>query len=239
MDYLRLAQLLSRTSRQRRKSSLITFNYDIALDYALHHENCTPDYHLELEDNRRRGCALLKLHGSLNWASCSACGKIIAWHLDDYFRTYTFSPFDDDEANVMIPIASQLGDGKLSCCGQSVKSAPVIIPPTWNKTQYHTTIARVWQRAALELSDAENIFVVGYSLPGADSFFRYLLALGLIGDVRIKRFWVFDVDQSGDVERRFKKLLGGDSIRRFQYFPGGFQDSVPILEREVFPEETK
>ena len=231
-----MSHLLTRIIEQRRDCSFITFNYDIALDYALYHQNHQPNYRLEPEDPRGRSCTLLKLHGSLNWARCVVCDKVVAWQLDDYFKRYSFSPFEE-ETTVGIPIGSQLGDEKLSCCGQPVKSAPVIIPPTWNKTQYHAAIARVWQRAALELSDAENIFVVGYSLPETDSFFRYLCALGLIGDTRLKRFWVFDIDRTDAVKSRFRDLLGGDAVRRFEYMQGGFQDVVPILEREVFPKE--
>ena len=33
------------------------------------------------------------------------------------------------------------------------------------------------------------------SLPASDHFFRYLYALGTVGDLRLKRVWVFDPDR--------------------------------------------
>ena len=54
----------------------------------------------------------------------------------------------------------------------------MIVPPTWNKTEYHSNLSHVWHEAAVELGSARNIYVFGYSLPETDSFFRYLFALG-------------------------------------------------------------
>ena len=95
----------------------------------------------------------------------------------------------------------------------------MIVPPTWSKGEYHSQLTKVWSRAAAELSDAENIFVSGYSLTETDSFFRYLFALGSVGSARIKRFWVFDTDQGGGkVEQRFRTLRGpGIAENRFLY----------------------
>ena len=84
----------------------------------------------------------------------------------------------------------------LTHCDVPRSRDPVIVPPTWNKTQYHHEIAAVWQNTARHLSEAENIFVVGYSLPERDQFFRYLFALGTVGDALVRRFWVFDPDQT-------------------------------------------
>ena len=42
-------------------------------------------------------------------------------------------------------------------------SLPMIVPPTWNKSQYHAALSRVWSLAAQELTEAEDIYVIGYS----------------------------------------------------------------------------
>jgi hypothetical protein len=70
-------------------------------------------------------------------------------------------------------------------CGKPALNDPVIVPPTWNKTQYHKEIGGVWTEAAKHLSEAENIFIIGYSLPDTDQFFRYLYSLGTVGDTLI------------------------------------------------------
>jgi hypothetical protein len=107
---------------------------------------------------------------------------------------------------------------------------PLLVPPSWNKLDYGRHLAPIWKRAAEELSNAENIFVIGYSLPETDAFFRHLYALGSLGDRLIKRFWVFDLDRSGSVESRFRAVLGKAALSRFKYssngFPYGFEADI-------------
>jgi hypothetical protein len=85
---------------------------------------------------------------------------------------------------------------------------------------YAPTLVGVWQQAARQLSDAENIIVSGYSVPETDAFFKYLFALGAVGNSLIRRFWVFDPDER--VEERFRKLLGVAPNSKFQRWPEGF-----------------
>src|SRR4030042_5044469 len=119
---------------------------------------------------------------------------------------------------------------KKHCDNKVLNSTPVIIPPTWNKTVYHEQLGNIWKRAAYELSKAENIFIIGYSLPETDSFFRYLYALGSESATRIKRFWVFNPDTDGHVERRFKDLVGRGIENRFLYKPITFDKAIPIIK---------
>lgn len=107
---------------------------------------------------------------------------------------------------------------------------PFIVPPTWDKTQYHRQISRVWRRAAQELKSAENIFVSGYSLPSSDAFFKYLYALGTVGSGLIRRFWVFDPDEA--VNGRFKTLLGRSVLDRYSFFGLIFRDAISHIRKE-------
>src|SRR5262249_15169356 len=70
--------------------SLITFNYDLALDYALHFNSLRPNYCL---DDNVQGIPFMKVHGSLNWARCSKleCGAIAPWHLHEFFSTNSWN----------------------------------------------------------------------------------------------------------------------------------------------------
>jgi hypothetical protein len=124
----------------------------------------------------------------------------------------------------IIPVISNLKKG--SCCGKTLEEDPFIVPPTWNKTGFHTEIGSVWQRAASELKDAENIFVLGYSLPTTDLFFHYLFALGVDMKIILKRFYVYNTDNTGQVEERFNNLLGSGVIQRFKYFQVPFEDAI-------------
>ena len=200
---------------KRSRCSIITFNYDIALDFALACNNCPADYCLS--DAKKPGyIPLMKLHGSLNWGSCSECDQIVPWDIPAFLEKRSFASLGRGEyISVHLPLASELSSSALKHCEQEVNPDPVIVPPTWNKTDYHRGLSKVWSRAALELSDAENIFVSGYSLSETDLFFRYLFALGSVGKTLIKRLWVFDPDER--VRNRFERLIGQATRPRFRF----------------------
>lgn len=231
--YGKLASLihyLREEAKPRTDVSLVTFNYDMAVDYSFYVNNIHVDYGLGKDNG---DLPVLKLHGSLNWAYCSTCEKVIPWYLHEFFKKRSWQIFPgDDRRYVTLNIGSQLD--KFTHCNSEVHKEPVIVPPTWNKTEYHQTLSQVWSRAASELSDAENIFVIGYSLPESDAFFRYLYALGTVGKTPLTRFWVFNPDKLGKTRDRFEKLLGPGAQVRFRYFPVTFETSIGIIKEE-FP----
>ena len=53
--------------------ALVSLNYDTLLDDALMDAGLAPDYAL---GDQRQGVILAKLHGSLNWVVCHACGLV-------------------------------------------------------------------------------------------------------------------------------------------------------------------
>jgi NAD-dependent SIR2 family protein deacetylase len=196
--------------------SFITFNYDLALDYLLHFRREQVDYCFN--DEPQGGVPLMKLHGSVNWARCTSCQKTAPWSLNDFFMKHDWNRafWDDKTREVEFNVGALLKQYE-HCSGQACEPDPVIVPPTWNKSEY-PQVANVWKHAARHLADAENIIVIGYSLPDADQFFRYLFAVGTIGDARPQRFWVIDPDNSGRIETRFQNLLGPYFESRFQKF---------------------
>jgi len=101
------------------------------------------------------------------------------------------------------------------------EDVPLIVPPTWSKTEYHTFLSHVWRQAAEELTEAKYIFVIGYSIPDSDLFFQYLLGLGMLDIVRLKCFWVFD--PSEDVIDRFKNYWEHLFMENSNHFHSFFQ----------------
>jgi hypothetical protein len=207
------------------KVSFITFNYDVCLDYALSFLGIPIDYCLD-ENTSNSGIRLLKLHGSLNWGLCPHCEKVVHWSIKKYLEHSTFELVGNTEKNLRLEIGSRISGYKHESCSYQLQE-PMIIPPTWSKAQYHEQIEFVWRAAAVELTNAENIFVSGYSLPPTDHFFRYLYALGTIGEARLKNFWVFDPDRN--VEDRFKNLLGPLAHNRFNFYPETFNIAIRII----------
>jgi len=166
---------------------------------------------------------ILKLHGSLNWVKCCGCNKVVAWPNPEMFRNKWL--LQEDEDQVSFPLTSITKE--FQHCATTAVEGPQIVPPTWNKAQYHGELETVWRAAANVLSDAENIFVIGYSLPETDQFFRYLYALGTVGPARLKRFWVIDPDDR--VESRFRELLGQAVESRFQFINETFESGFHKL----------
>ena len=187
-------------------SSVITFNYDLAVDIALYREGLGPNYIIEPAPRAPEGVDLLKLHGSLNWATETASRKIRPLHLDNYFQKYSIRGFTN-HSEIHLPIGSQLVEYFAHHAQRcvAVEVEPVIVPPSWNKADYHHALSDVWAAAAKHLSEAEHIFVMGYSLPETDSFFRHLFALGSVGKTALRSLVVFNPDQA--VDARFRALL--------------------------------
>jgi len=218
VPYYLFAQLVAACRKET--VSVLTFNYDVAMDYALHFTSQSANYYLT-PDFGDKGIPLLKLHGSVNWSTCTKCEKIIPVTMEEFFMAHT-SPPRSDTSHVKIPVG-QLSGG--AHCQGATPGQWLIVPPTWSKAEYHRTIASVWSRAAQELSGAESIFVIGFSLPPTDSFFEYLYSLGTVGKP-LRRFWVVDIDQTGEIEKRYKRLLGPAAEQRFNYFAEDFQMGI-------------
>lgn len=193
--------------------TIISFNYDLTLDYTLIYrgkdKNKIP-YEYCLEEKKENLLPLLKLHGSLNWFYCKKCENI----LTSIPRPETII---DEYGKYITKINAQAICQK---CRNTLPNEPIIVPPTWNKNSHYDKISHVWSHSAEKLSMAENIFVIGFSLPETDAFFKYLYGLGTVGSSHFKRFWVFNPDET--VKQKFQSILGPLADKRFRFFPTRF-----------------
>jgi hypothetical protein len=168
----------------------------------------------------------LKLHGSLNWFPTKySPTKVKPWYFADFFRPIRSYETTPNPTQLRL---SQHVAREQPFVNEQVDPTPVIVPPTWNKTAYQAAIASVWSRAAAELSNAEQVFVSGYSLIATDTYFKYLFALGSVGPSRIRKFSVYDPDP--EVKQRFEKLLGL-GVQDFQFAANPFSQFVDLLPR--------
>lgn len=215
--------------------SVLTFNYDIGADMALYRANLGPNYVIESAPQKHNAVDLLKLHGSLNWATEKESGSIRPLHLHHYFQKYSIPGFDE-HGEIRLPIGSHLVEyfSKHATPTIEVEPEPVIVPPSWNKADYHEALSNIWASAANHLAEAESIFIIGYSLPETDSFFRHLYALGSVGKSALRRIVVFNPDSSGETDKRFQALLGPGSTARYEYRPMTFDQSIGHI-RQLFP----
>jgi hypothetical protein len=196
--------------------AIITFNYDVGVDFAVRRRRYNIDYAFESPNSP--SIPVLKLHGSLNWFYCNDCQKIVPFDLT--FLTEELRGVELHSFRPQLRLSSlQQQWLHRTQLGHDVAAEPFIVPPTWSKGEHQRTLASVWKRAALELRDAENIFIVGYSLPATDEFFRHLYALGTVGETVLQRLWVVDPDPGKVVEARYRSLLGPGAEQRFAFFP--------------------
>jgi len=229
--FMELLKYLQKRANPNHTVSIITFNYDIACDYSFNTIGYKADYSLN-EVIIENSIPLLKLHGSLNWVYCPKLERVVPWTMEE-FRPNIISLLrypDNDTLVFSIPVSSYLSNFKYE--GNDIIPESIIIPPTWNKTEHYKYISNVWHHAAKELSEAENIFVIGYSLPESDLFFRYLFALGTVGNTPLKRFWVFNPDNSEEIKSRYRSLLGPGAKERFKYREITFLDGIRELMSE-------
>lgn len=213
--------------------SVISFNYDIAADMALFRAGLKPTYILDNMYHGENPVPLLKLHGSLNWASEKGTNQINPLHLSEYLKKYSIPGFEE-HGEVALPIGSQLVEYYEKFTDVRVNPEPVIVPPSWNKADYHQALSKVWAAAAQHLSEAEYIFVIGYSLPETDSFFRHLYALGSVGKSALRKIVVFNPESSGETDQRFRRLLGPGAMARYSYEEETFAVAVSSIKR-MFP----
>lgn len=226
--YAQFAELIRKlnSNAARPRCSIITFNYDVALDYALRCAGVQIDYGFEAISG---GTPTLKLHGSLNWGKVQGEDAIVAWDLLKFTMNKHW-PRELSRKGVL-GVGSAIISGRSRIQDKAVEPVPVIIPPTWNKTTYYQAIAPAWKRAARELATAEYVFVSGYSLTGTDTYFKYLFSLGSTSDCVLQKFAIFD---PGPVKEKFEQLLGHSARSVFRCHQTDFKSLVDTL-RDLVP----
>jgi hypothetical protein len=216
--YDAFAELLIALQQERDAApvAIINFNYDLCLDYALHLKGYEVDYGLGVGATGKRWVKHYKVHGSLNWFR-SQDGVIIQPRslkpllMATYWNRLGLNSAAERPIDTM-----ELIEGA-HMWGASLQPEPIIVPPTWNKGWYQEQLKSVWRAASEALSTAENIFVIGYSLPPSDRFFRAFWSLSSISDDIVERFWLFDPSQNVEIVSRFSSMLGPAIIDRGRF----------------------
>jgi hypothetical protein len=196
--------------------SVISLNWDILLDNALHsalQQECplegdydpfgVVDYccyisSLDSGDPRIRsglwslGCRgynvkLLKLHGSMNWLQCPNCQRLFV----------QFGLKEDILSRVGCTLCRHCHE-----CGYENRLAGSLVMPTFLKDLSNFQIKLVWQNAGVELMEAKRLVFIGYSLPNSDFEFRQLLSRMVHQDAAVAV--VLYEGPTDDDKRRFK-----------------------------------
>ena len=144
---------------------------------------------------------LLKLHGSLNWLQCPRCARL-------------YAKFNIKEAtqNYDNPPSCRHCDGNFpEGHGRHILAANLIMP-TYLKDLSNPQYRIIWQNAGIEISEADELVFIGYSLPYADFEMRQLLSRMTRKNAKIQ---VVDYSESGENEntkKHWSKFFGDRDI---------------------------
>ncbi|SRR6266480_3874496 len=128
--------------------------------------------------------------------------ETMAEHITATFRT---------SKRHFVPKATGSGTPLVKLHG-SVVDQSSIVPPLLNK-QYEN-LAGLWSEAFRILKSANEIRVVGYSLPEADSYVRFLLRSAAVETTHLQRIDVLCQDDTGRVQRRYGNFITFKNYRR-------------------------
>lgn len=81
-----------------------------------------------------------------------------------------------------------------------------IILPTWNKKDSNK-IVDTWKLAYEMLKDANQIRIIGYSLPISDNYVRYLLSIALNNSTHLKKIDIITIDKDNQTKNRYEDLI--------------------------------
>ncbi len=95
-------------------------------------------------------------------------------------------------------------------------------------------LTNVWKVAAKELAAADNIIVVGYSLPETDSYFKYLFALGSDSDARLRNFIVVNNSEDASLKQRYRSLVGKGIEDRVKFWPAMFSEVIENIKDVLY-----
>jgi hypothetical protein len=190
------------------KDVIITFNYDVMLDYAMQFQSIVPNYCLSILPVTGE-FKFLKLHGSTNWANCRDCKHPLQIVKASPIPSgHILAPFlkDGDQINFRM-VTNVLRNTECENCKKKNTLEPIVIPPTWSKAIGKSSLVKVWEAAVNEIRNAFQIVVIGYSMPTTDTFFQYLLTLGLASNAGFHRVVVINRDDSDDLRQRYLRVF--------------------------------
>jgi len=176
------------------KDTIITFNYDLLFEnIVLQYDGTNCNYLIPgIVPGRIK---YIKLHGSANWLSCPKCKA---------------EEIKVADATLGIRRILELRTAKCNNCGEPKE--PLLVPPTWNKSKYQEPIGKLWRHAIRELSEANRIIIIGYSLPETDTFFKYLLTVAIHRNKFLEKIII--INKSEETKDRYLQFFDDFYIQR-------------------------
>ncbi|WP_445363191.1 SIR2 family protein [Microbulbifer sp. ANSA003] len=104
-----------------------------------------------------------------------------------------------------------------------------IVPPTWAKGT-HESIVPIWKNSHNLLTDANHIRFIGYSLPVADSYIKYLLKSSVIQAPHLKSIDVICLDPNGEAKARYDDFF---EFTNYRFVDGSVTNYLEKLQSKT------
>lgn len=167
---------------------------------------------------------VIKLHGSVNWFQTAGYSLALA----DGADVRSLAVEKDQSPIAAFDHLTQ----RLKCASLDDIRAG-IIPPMLGKTSVEPVIAHQWQSAISALSQARQVWLIGYSFPQTDAFMSRLLTEGMRQNEDFQRMVVIDVQPAKDhgvnrvVSPHFQR-------KRLEYVQLPAVEAFSIMGQEAF-----
>lgn len=188
------------------KSLLANKQYDGVVDYCCYisskdENDTTVVPGLEKLGQGGFNVKLLKLHGSLNWLQCPRCARLYA----KFFEKGAMHSFEQATS------CRHCDRNFPEETGRHLLSQNLIMP-TYLKNLSNPQYRIIWQNAGIEISEADKIVFIGYSLPQADFEMRQLLSRMTRKNAKIHVVDYHSEGNSMPVRKHWLKFFGSREI---------------------------
>lgn len=204
----------------REGDTIITFNWDLTFERALENYTGDPGFLYTYSESRdEKHFSLLKPHGSIDWfKKATVKGLVPPSALGSLDTELCYYPRFDRAKNPKL-----------------VDVPPIIVPPVAEKEFAIDFLKRTWRFVYRAISNANELHIIGYSLPTEDQFARLVFRRAILNNALkaskrngpVLRVRVVNPDQTA--EGRFSRLVG-QGVRDFEFRQAYFEDYVAGLQ---------
>jgi len=185
----------------KNNDTIISFNYDMVIETVLQKLEINCDYAISAKPIEN-SVPLMKIHGSVNWTYCTKCKRFV---------------FYPDYAVVKVI------ENKLKCLRCTLKKLePIIIPPILYKDTfykhpiYEKIIRTLWGFASDELSMANKVVFIGFSMSNTDAYAQELFKFSSNMNNNNPSYELItmpkELDELAEIKDRYESVLVGNPI---------------------------
>jgi NAD-dependent SIR2 family protein deacetylase len=211
--------------------TIITTNYDMVIDWAFVDEalknqvdygvpyrevnNSTIIQPPAADDLRLK---YYKLHGSINWLTCSLCG----YYYINPGGSIVHQEFRDET------------DVNNTCiCNNNMRLKSVLVAPSIVRDIRDSNLLQIWKGALEAIRTADKIIMIGYSMPAEDLAIKSIILRGLNGRHYGKPPRL-EVVQYGDTAKPNYQNIFGSVFNEDEYEAAGLEAYLKRKNPELF-----